>query len=253
MIRSQIGTTTGSGWLKSQHILAVINDIALLFPVFLIIFTWRGFIQAFIARTMGDRTAQQNGFLSLNPLAHIDLSGMLIVMGVFFFLGGFFYDVIPRAILLILLIVLGVRWTIPVPIDDTQFTRYRLGGIITSLSGPLSNFLLAFIATGLLRLSLWEGFPHYIVVTLFEILRTVIDVALFFFVLDMIPLPPFDGGRMLRYLLPQSAQHIVHWLEEYAFFIFLILFFAPGISDIFCGSLISISVVIKRLMFMIFF
>ncbi len=245
--------SSGSSWIGKQQFLAVLNDLAILFPVFLLIFTWRGFVQALTAKIMGDRTAERDGFLTLNPLAHIDLYGFMIVMGVFFVLGGLFYNVMPRAVLLMILILFGVRWTIPVPINDSKFRSYRLGGIITTLSGPLANFLLAFIAIGLMRLCLSTNLPANITNTLLEIFKNLIHVALFFGVLDLIPLPPFDGGRMLRYLLPYSSYHTLQKLEEYSLFILLVLFFAPGISDIFFGGIFVIASIIKKLMLSVFF
>lgn len=238
---------------KKQQFLDVLNDIAIIFPVFLIIFTWRGFVQALMARLMGDRTAQQDGQLTLNPLAHVDLTGLVVIMVVFFVLGGLLGDTLPRALLLIVLIVLGVRWTHPVTIDDRQFKHHRLGGIMTSLSGSLANFLLAFMGAGLMRLCMSEVLPMYAIVSLIKILQTLIDVALFFGVLDLIPVPPFDGGRVLRYVLPYSAQSVLDWLENYSFIIFLILFFVPVISDIFLGSIFIFVMSIKKMMLSVFF
>lgn len=238
---------------KQQQFLSILNDIAILFPVFLIIFTWRGFFKALVAKMMGDDTAERDGFLTLNPLAHIDLFGILTVIGVFFVLGGLFSSLIPRAVLLIILIMLGVRWTISVPIDDSKFKNYRLGGICTTLAGPVSNMLLAFFATGLLKLVLSQDFAPYIVISLKQIFGTLIDVSLFFGVLNLVPLPPFDGGRMLHYALPNSAQYIITWLEEHSLFIFLILFLAPGVSDLFFGSIYTVTFLIKKMMFSVFF
>jgi Zn-dependent protease len=236
-----------------QQFLAVLNVIAILFPVFLIIFTFRGFIQATIARLMGDTTAQRNGFLTLNPLAHIDIFGLSFVLLVFFVLGGLLYGTIPQTLLFILIIILGVRWTIPIPIDDQQFKNYRLGGILTSLSGPLSNFFIAFIAIGLLKVVFLMQFPTNITLSLLSIFNTLVYMSLFFGVLDLIPLPPFDGGRLLRYALPYSKQHIIQWLEQYSLIIFLFLFLVPGISDIFLGTIVYVSMMIKNVMLMAFF
>jgi len=236
---------------QTQQFLAVLNEIAILFPVLISIFTWRGFIQAFTAKMVGDDTAKRYGFLTLNPLAHINLNGMLLIMVVFFFLGGLLGNTIPRAILFILLIMMGVRWTIPVPFDDRSFKNYRLGGTAMALSGAIGNLLLAFITIPLLKFSRWHGFPPYVIVTLDEIFRTIIDISLFFGVIDLIPLPPFDGGRVLKYALPQSMQYIVQWLEEYALFIFLALFFLPGVSDIFFGGIIMTVFFIKKSMFLL--
>lgn len=237
----------------SNRVLALFNDIAILFPVFLLVFTFKGFFQALSAKLVGDDTAQEEGFLTLNPLAHIDLFGLTTTILVFFFVGGLLGDALPRAILFILLITFGARWIIPVPIYDGNFKRFKLGGIITALSGSFGNFVLAAIAIGIMKILLVLSLPPYVATTLFELVRATIDLSIIYGVLDLIPLPPFDGGRILRYALPESKQHIVAWLEEYSLFIVLIVFFLPGVSDLFFGSISFMSSIIKRGLFKLFF
>ena len=238
---------------QQQHIFSIINNIAILFPVLLIIFTWRGFVQALVAKTMGDDTAQQNGFLTLNPLAHIDLFGMLSMVGILFLLGGLFSSVLPWGVLLIMLLVLGVRWVIPVSIDENKFKNYRVGGICTALSSSFANLILAFFSVAILKVVLWLSLPPYAIKTLVQLLGSLIDISLYFVVLGLVPIPPFYGGKVLHYVLPYKAQYIVEWLESYSFFIFLVLFLAPGISDIFFGSIFAVTFLIKKMMFSIFF
>lgn len=237
----------------SSNMLQILNLIATLFPVFLLVFTFKGFFQALVAKLMGDSTAQDEGFLTFNPLAHVDIAGLTIVLVVFFLLGGLLGEKIPRSILFIMLIALGVRWTIPVPLNDSNFKNYRLGGILTALSGSLGNFILAFCATVTIKIIFSVGFPRYALVTLLEIFKSVMSVAIFFGLLDLIPLPPFDGGRVLHYALPDSQQHIVAWLEQYALYILLILFFAPGISTIFLQGIALLGGLIEQLFFIIVF
>lgn len=238
---------------KQQQLFSVLSDLAILLPVFLIIFTWRGFIKALVAKLVGDDTAQRQGFLTLNPLAHIDFLGMLLLMGVFFVMGGLFYNLIPRTILLVILIMLGVRFSIPVPIDEGNFKHHRMAGILTSLSGPIGMFTLAFISTGLLRLSLYEGFPHYVMISLVQICKFMIDLSLFFCVVNLVPIPPFDAGSAIRYALPPAAQPVMDWLEERSLFIFLILYLVPVVSDIFFGGIFTVSMLLKKMMFGVFF
>lgn len=240
-------------WFKHQQLLSALNDVAVFLPVFLIVFTWRGFIQALAAKIMGDDTAEREGFLTLNPLAHIDALGFLTVICIFFLIGGFLGSTIPRSFFLILLIMMGVRWTIPVPINDENFKKYRLGGIVSALSGSFGNIILAFIGIVILRLIFFSSLPGFALQTLMLIMQTLVDMSLFFCVLDLIPLPPFDGGRLLRYTLPQSAQYIVDWLETYSLFIFLFLFIAPGVSTVFFTGIATIALTIKKaLIFLVF-
>ena len=246
-------SVSGSSLGSQSHLLAALSEVVILLPVFLLLFTWRGFFQALLAKLMGDSTAEEDGFLTLNPIAHVDLVGLLTILGVFFIMVGFFSGAIPRTVLLMMLIIMGVRWTHPVHIDETRFKNYRLGGIITSLAGPFANFFLAFISVGILKLILQLNIAPYAIMSFIEIFKTLISIAIFFGVIDLIPIPPFDGGKMLRFVLPYRMQHILQWLEEYSFFIVLVLFFAPGVSDIFFGSLHAVSTVIKHFFFTIFF
>lgn len=246
-------SASASSWGSQSQLLAALSEVVILLPVFLLLFTWRGFMQALFAKLMGDSTPEEDGFLTLNPVAHIDLVGLLTILGVFFVITGFFSGAIPRTVLLMMLVIMGVRWTHPVHVDETRFKNYRLGGIVTSLAGPLSNFFLAFVSVGLLKLLFQFNIAQYALISLIDIFKTLISIAIFFGVIDLIPLPPFDGGKILRYLLPYNMQHIVQWLEEYSFFIILVLFFAPGVSDIFFGSLHVVSAIIKSVFFRIFF
>src|SRR3990172_200424 len=154
MNTNNLNSSHSFGMFNQQHILVVLRDVAIIFPVFLIIFTWRGFIQACVAKIAGDKTAQEDGFLTLNPLAHINLYGFSIIMLAFFFLGGLLSNAIPRPILLMMLIMFGARWTMPIPINERRFKNYRMGGLLTSLSGPLANFLLAFFAIATMKIIL---------------------------------------------------------------------------------------------------
>lgn len=239
--------------VANHHIFSLLNDLAILLPVFLAVFTFRGFTQALFARLMGDRTAQRQGFLTLNPLAHVDLPGILITLVVMFGLGVLFVNQIPRTLLFIAIILLGVRWSYPVPIDDTEFKHYRLGGFLTTMAGPIGNFLCAFISFPILKLILISPIPPYMMATFIEIFRTLIDISLFFCALDLIPIPPFNAGRALRYILPKSSQGFLEWLEFYSIFIFLILILVPGISDIFFGIVHFGVLIIKQFLVRLFF
>jgi len=236
-----------------NQVLAALSEVAILLPVFLLLFTWRGFIQAAAAKWMGDATAEEDGFLTLNPLAHVDLTGLLTILGAFFIISGFFAGAIPRMVLLMMLVMMGVRWTYPVYVDHARLRNYTVGGIITTLAGPMGNFFLGFLAIGAIKLALMFNLPHNALLSIIEIFKTLADIAIFFGVIDLIPLPPFDGGKLLRFLLPYNKQFIVQKLEEYSLYIMLILFFAPGISTVFFQVLGGFAALIKQLFFTIFF
>lgn len=237
----------------SNNLLQVLNFIATIFPVLLLSFTFKGFFQALIAKLMGDSTAQDEGFLTVNPLVHVDIPGLLVVMFVLFVLGGIIGERLPLSILLIIVIALGIRWIIPVPVNDSNFKYHRLGGIVTAFSGSFGNFILGFLATLAVKFIFTLGLPRYILITLLDICKLLIKVSLFFGVLNLIPLPPFDGGKALHYLVSEQYQYIVAWLEQHALYVLLVLFFAPGISTLFFQTISIIQIIIEQLFFVIVF
>ena len=234
----------------SQNIMSLLTDLTVLFPAFLLVFTFRGFAKALVARLMGDDTAQKNGFLTLNPLVHVDLLGLVIVLFVLFFLGGLFGETLPRAFLFILLILIGARWTIPVPINENNFKKQGLGVALTSIAGALGNFFLALLFFYFVTYFPFKFFPKYVFVSLIEICSSIIEMSIFFGVLDLIPLPPFDGGRLLQFILPSN---IITWLENYSMYVLLALFFLPGLSHLFFGFIYMLTIFIKQgLLYLVF-
>lgn len=242
---------SGGTLSAGEHFFAALNDAFILLPALLLIFTWRGFIQATTARLMGDRSAADEGFMSLNPLAHVDFTGLMIILGGFVVAGTFMPN-IPRILIMLVLVMLGVRWTYPVVFDDGQFKHYRLGGIITSLSGPLAHFVLGAIVIIAAPFILNPSLSTPTLIALKGIIQYTLEISLIFGVMDLIPLPPFDGGRVLRYILPSRMQPALDWLEQYAFIIFLIIFFVPPISDIVLGSIFHVGVGIRKMLVKIF-
>lgn len=239
--------------MTDTRVFSLLNDVIILFCIFLAIFSFKGFFQTLVAKLMGDDTAAQEGFLTMNPLVHVDLAGLCTILGVYFVVGLIFAESLPYDMLFVLLVAFGARMIIQVPIDEHNFKHYRLGGILTSLAGAMGNFLLAFCAAILMKIMHSITLPGYVFVTFLKIITAIINTSLLFGLLNLIPLPPFDGGRMLRYIIPYNKQHIVSFLEDYAFFILLILFFAPGISDMFFGTLSLLRGYIKEMMFLVLF
>lgn len=235
--------------LPQNSTLSLLNDIFILFFVFITLFSFKGFIQALLAKVMGDRTGTDDGFLSLNPLAHIDIFGLTTVLFVYFVIANLFSESIPRGILFIILVAFGAHMIRPVPVDERNFKRHMLGGILTALAGPIANFILAMISILCLKMLIFSKPPQYVFISIFGVLHSIINISIIFGIIDLIPIPPFDGGKILRYTFPMNWQYIVDLLEDYSFLILIILFFAPVISDGFFSVITIISQVIKQIMF----
>ena len=234
--------------MLTDQIMSLLSELAILLPAFVLVFTCRGFFKALAAKLMGDDTAYDEGLVSLNPLSHIDFVGLFIMLFVLFFIGGLLIGTIPRAFLFILLILVGARWAHPIPINEGNFRNHSLGIIITTLAGPFGNFFLALVFSYIISYFPYGFFPNYAVKTLIDIFRVVIELSIFFGVIDLIPIPPFDGSRLLQFILPKSLHYFIEILEKYSLFILLILFFIPGVSEVFFRILIIASVLVKKLL-----
>lgn len=160
---------------------------------------------AFVADRLGDPTPRMMGRLTLNPVAHIDPIG------------------------LIMLFIARFGWAKPVMIDPSNFKNWRTGEIWVSLAGPALNllvgFLAAFMQVLLYRLGLWSSGLD-LVITLIMIYN--VNFAIF----NMIPLPPLDGSKVLLAFLPAQWQEKMAIVERYSFLILIALMMTPIFSMI---------------------
>lgn len=150
------------------------------------------FCHAFSAHLLGDDTAKREGRLTLNPLAHLDFLGTLM------------------------LLIFHFGWGKPVPINPANFKNQRLGNALTAIAGPGSNLILAIILGLILRLmpQAWAG--------LWAVLAVLVYVNLILLVFNLIPVPPLDGSRLLYLILPSS---VLNELENYGAIILIAFLF----------------------------
>ncbi len=231
-----------------SHLPELLRNVAMLFPAFLMVFSFSGFCRALVAKIMGDDTPRECGFLTVNPLAHVDIVGMSIILVVIFLIGGLLGEHIPLAMLYTLLIFLGIRWVYTVPFESRNFKYERLGAILTLLAGPVGSFLLTLIFLYILKYFPYGYINLAIEKSIVLIFNMTVVLGAYFGVLSLVPIPPFDGGRLLKFILPKSRQNIVMFLEEYSLFIILAIFLIPGLSYYFFKTISELSLKIVTLL-----
>lgn len=173
---------------------------------------------AYIAHRCGDNTAKMFGRLSLNPLRHIDPVGTLLLPILVGFLTQFSF-------------VIG--YAKPVPINWQQFRNPKLDMILVALAGPASNLLMAFIWAFFFKIAS-HLHPETSTPALFLIMtaRAGMIINLVLAALNLLPLPPLDGSRVVSSLLSPRKAIIYAKIEPYGFYILIFLMFTGILNSI---------------------
>ena len=168
------------------------------------------------AGRLGDPTATMLGRVTLNPIPHIDPIGTIAV---------------PGALLLMSALTGGggllFGWAKPVPINPRYFRNPLKAMTITAAAGPLSNLLQMIFWALLLKALAAVGFYDKFVIS---VCAAGISVNLMLMAFNLIPIPPLDGGRIVRGLLPRQAGMAFDKIEPYGFMILLVLMVGGGLS-----------------------
>lgn len=175
-------------------------------PAVFIGFSFHEFAHALVAYRMGDDTAKNNGRLTLDPIAHIDPIGILM------------------------LIVFKFGWAKPVPINPGNFKKRKQGIILVSLAGPMMNFIVAIISLLMYVLVYFKFGIQNIIFDRIMINIYFINIGLGIF--NLIPLPPLDGSKILAGILPVRLEYKFYQYEQYSYILLLILIFTNAIDYI---------------------
>lgn len=162
------------------------------FLTLIVALTIHEFSHAFSAHLLGDDTAKKEGRMTLNPLAHLDFLGTLMLLLVHF------------------------GWGKPVPVNPANFKNRRLGNALTAIAGPASNFILA-AAIGIILRFIPQNWTWA-----WLILSILVFYNLLLLLFNIIPIPPLDGSRILYLFLPSS---IMVELENYGAIILIAFLF----------------------------
>ena len=160
-----------------------------------------------VASKLGDNTARRLGRLTLNPIKHIDLIGTIVVPGILLALGGFLFG-----------------WAKPVPVDWRNLKNPKIDMVWVALAGPASNLIMAIAWAVVIRIGVEIGSSNTFVSTpLIYTGAAGIFINLILMVLNLLPIPPLDGSRVLAGLLPIRAAAQYVKLERWGFPILIIL------------------------------
>jgi Zn-dependent protease len=176
---------------------------------------------AWMSYKFGDDTAYMLGRVTLNPVAHTDPIGTLLIPIVAFILGniGGVAGQIPL-----------IGWGIPTPVNPRKWERYKLANVMVSIAGVLANLLLLAIGLVLAKVLMTQGFTP---ADLFGVssnplaifVSNMMFLNLSLFVFNLLPFPPLDGSKILGTFLPESAQPILSLFEQYGFLILMFLIY----------------------------
>ena len=158
--------------------------LVLLIPVLLFALVFHEFSHAWVANKLGDPTARYAGRLTLNPMAHLDPIGGLMILFV------------------------GFGWAKPVPVDIRYLSNPRIDMMKIAFAGPASNLILAFIGGTILRL----GFVHG---TMAMMIMFFTQINIMLAVFNMIPIAPLDGSQIFSGLLIRTNPELVRNLQIY--------------------------------------
>ena len=158
--------------------------LVLLIPVLLFALVFHEFSHGWVANKLGDPTAKYAGRLTLNPMAHLDLFGSLMILFV------------------------GFGWAKPVPVDSRYLANPRTDMMKIAFAGPASNLLLAFIAGSIIRLTGNMG-------VLSSMLIMFAQINIMLAVFNMIPIPPLDGSQIFSGLMIRHNPDLVIKLQVY--------------------------------------
>lgn len=188
-------------------------------PALLFCLSVHEFAHAYTAYKLGDRTQKAMGRLTLNPFSHIDIVGFICIA------------------------LFGFGWGKPVMIDDRNFKNKAAGNALTAFAGPFSNIIMAILFTIILKILLITG---VILPTMNSVVGSIIlnmfiltiQFNVVFAIFNLIPIPPFDGSRILYFFLPAKGREYMYKIEQYSFVIVLVIL-VTGIGSKLVSPIVS--------------
>ena len=167
----------------------------------------------YAAKHFGDMTAFNAGRITLNPLKHIDPFGTILLPALTIMLGGILFG-----------------WAKPVPVDFRRLRNPKKDMLWVAAAGPASNFVMAIIWVLVMKFSV--NMPEAFALPMALMAKAGVSINIVLMVLNLLPLPPLDGGRIAVSLLPMNLARPFAQIERYGFIILIVLLFSGVLSRI---------------------
>jgi Zn-dependent protease len=181
-------------------------------PGLLFALTVHEYAHARAAVWLGDHTPKTEGRLTLNPIAHLDPFG------------------------LIMLCISNFGWAKPVSVNPYNFKDSRKGMFFVSLAGPFANLIMAFLSCLMLVILIKT---HFLTTEIYKVLLISYQINLSLFIFNLLPIPPLDGSKILMSILPEKYAYAFQSIEHYGTFILMFLVITHAINPIF-GPLVEV-------------
>lgn len=196
------------------------DELPFVILTLVIAFTLHEFAHAFSADKFGDPTPRSMGRVTLDPRAHLDLLGSIMIL------------------------LLGFGWAKPVWIKRSNFRHPRTMSIVVALVGPLANLLLVFISMLVLYIVAssvgFESMNSGTFQAVHVFLSYMVGINVVLFIFNLLPLPPLDGYRILSEFLPLRTRLKVQQYEQWFVYIFLLFVFLPPLYNAVLGPIFGL-------------
>jgi len=181
-----------------------LQQIAIMLPALIFAFTIHEISHGLMAYLLGDATAKRDGRLSLNPIRHIDPLGLIFIL------------------------FAGFGWAKPVMVNPNNLKNPKVDMALISIAGPISNFIMAFLAVMLMYPFLVLNLPMYVI----QVLSAFITLNIVLGVFNLLPVPPLDGSKVVAGLLPDALYERLPQFSRYGMVILLLLMVTGVLADV---------------------